>query len=103
MLLRSPPKNALAIYYRDTPSIFTKRPVRIPPNNLNNLSYHFTRHTIRRRWWVVMYALGVIDKVRRSLSILRNKPMDLYAALLLLKLANSLDMGVFFTKALAKL
>jgi hypothetical protein len=50
-----------------------------------------------------MYALGVIDKVRRSLSILRNKPMDLYAALLLLKLANSLDMGVFLTKALAKL
>jgi hypothetical protein len=51
---------------------------------------------------VVMCALRVIDKVRRSLSVLRNKPMDLYAALLLLKLTKSLDMGVFFVKSISK-
>ena len=44
---------------------------------------------------MVIYALRVIDKVRRSLSILRNKLIDLYAALLLLKLTKSLDIGVY--------
>ena len=51
---------------------------------------------------MVMYALRVIDKVRRSLSILRNKPIDIYAALLLLKLTKSLDIGVFLVKSISK-